>query len=74
MTGSYILMLYKYIVAISPVNITILYCNLLFVMIRTWAFKCSIYTDAGAGVPVGHDSYMHGHASRSECSTGARCW
>ena len=62
-------MLYKYIVAISPVNITILYCNLPFVMTRTWASKCS--TDAGAGVPVGHDSHMHGHASRPECSTRA---
>ena len=70
MGGSYIHAVQVYIVAISSVNITILYCNLVpFVMTRTWASKCS--TDAGVGVPVGHDSYMHGHASRSECSTRA---
>ena len=38
-----IFILYKYIVVISPVNITILFCMLPFVMIRTWASDCSTH-------------------------------
>ena len=53
-----IFMLYKYIVVISPLNITILYCMLSFFMTHTWASECSYCTHAGVLVIIATETQL----------------